>query len=347
MIYIFFGGDSFSIHEAVKDLKARLDSDGMLESNTTVLSAQQITPDQLVAVCDTVPFLASVRLVVVEGLLGRLEASGGRRRDRRSKKSGAAANVLGPWEILPEYALRMPASTHLLLVDDDISPENPLLAALSSQAQARRFQPLHLKRELPGWIKSRAEQLSLALTEDAVRLLVDLVGNNLWLLASELEKLAVYAEARRIDAGEVRSLVGASREYNIFPVVDAVIEGRAEQAIRLLHDELALGASREYALAMLVRQYRLLVQTRDMLDNGVAASEIRNALGVWSDFAFQKLLQQAQRYSLSQLKAAYLRLLEADASVKLGISDEGAALDTLLSDLAALSKGAFASSKSG
>ena len=73
MIRLFFGPDTFTRSEAVKQLKRELDSDGMVESNTTVLDGATISPDELRNHCNTVPFLASKRLVVVEGLIRRTE----------------------------------------------------------------------------------------------------------------------------------------------------------------------------------------------------------------------------------------------------------------------------------
>jgi DNA polymerase III delta subunit len=85
---------------------------------------------------------------------------------------------------------------------------------------------------------------------------------------------------------------------------------------------------------MVVRQYRLIIQAREMMTANLSTQEIGQRLGVTSEFVLQRILDQAQRYSLSRLKAVYRRLLEADVGVKRGQYDEGLALELLVHDLA-------------
>jgi len=80
VIYVFCGSDSFTLHEALAELKAELDGDGMLATNTATFEGSQARPDELLAVCGTAPFMGAHRLVLVEGLLARFEAPRGRRR---------------------------------------------------------------------------------------------------------------------------------------------------------------------------------------------------------------------------------------------------------------------------
>lgn len=332
MLYIFYGRDTFSLRRALADLKASLDADGMLESNTSLLDGRQISPQELMAVCDTVPFLAAQRLVIVEGLLARFEASS---RSGRRRNKAAPEGDLGPWRLLPEYVDRLPPTTTLVLVDEDVSPANPLLAALRPKAKAQHFPPLHL-REVPAWVQRRASEVGLALTPRAVTVLANLVGNDLWLLASEMDKLAAYANGQRLDEADVHALVGAAREVSIFALVDAIVEGRPQQALRLLRQAIAQGADPPYVFAMVVRQYRNLALARELLDQGARSADIGERLGIRAPFALEKLLAQAERYDLPRLTSAYRRLLAADVAVKRGIYSDELALELLLQDLAAI-----------
>jgi hypothetical protein len=117
MLYILHGRDDFSRREELSRIKAARDSDGMLSSNTDVLDGRVVTLEQLTGICDTVPFLAGQRLVVVEGLLGRFEVSDRSRRGGARPKRGPAPE-LERWLAMAEYVLRLPASTTLVLIDD-------------------------------------------------------------------------------------------------------------------------------------------------------------------------------------------------------------------------------------
>src|SRR2546425_916556 len=115
MLYLFYGTDSFSRREALRDLKQQLDQDGMLETNTTLLDARETTPQEVMAACDTAPFLGRRRLVIVEGLLQ--QANGGAKALRSKKRQAASEGDEDPWQALVDHIDAMPETTVLVLVD--------------------------------------------------------------------------------------------------------------------------------------------------------------------------------------------------------------------------------------
>ncbi|MBI1885060.1 MAG: DNA polymerase III subunit delta, partial [Chloroflexi bacterium] len=222
----------------------------------------------------------------------------------------------------------------LVLVDEGVLPTNPLLATLRPKAQVREFRPIDQKA-VPAWVRTRAAEMGLSLSREAIQLLADLVGSNLWTLAGELDKLAAYSDGRPVTEEDVRSLVAAAKEANIFAMVDAIVERRPASAVRLLRQLAAQGVTSAHVFGMIVRQYRLLLLAREMLDARAPSGRIAEALDIRSAFALDRLLDRAERYTIPRLKGAYRRLLEADASIKRGIHSEELALDLLIHDLAA------------
>src|SRR2546428_11194233 len=127
MLYVFYGPDSFSLREALRDLKRQLDEDGMLETNTTLLEARQTSPQEVMAACDTAPFLGSRRLVIVEGLLQ--QADGGAKARRLKKREAVSEGDSSPWQALVDHIDAMPATTALVLGDGRAMSDNHLLPA--------------------------------------------------------------------------------------------------------------------------------------------------------------------------------------------------------------------------
>ena len=330
MIAIFYGKDDFSAHEALAALKEELDSDGMLADGTDRVEGSTARPDELLALCQTSPFLSAHRLVVVEGLLGRFETRG----RRRGRRRGPDAPGLGPWEAFVDGLGTLPESTALVFLDGQVAPRNPLFQALRPLAQVREFKSLP-QAALAGWINERAGRYGLSLEARAVASLATLVGNNLWILDSELRKLAVYANGQQVTEEDVRSLVSSAREPSVFALADAAIEGRSRVAADLLQRLLAEGESPQRLLGVVARQYRLLLLTKELLARGVRPPEISARLQV-QGFVIQRILKQAPAYTIDRLRQAYRRLLEADLSVKRGVYDDETALQLLLADLASL-----------
>ena len=117
MLYVFFGSDDFSIHEALERLKAEVGPPDVLEGNLSRAHASSLSPQELLAMCNTVPFLASRRIVVVDGLLSLFERSGNPRRGRRNQDRGETAS---PWPAIVEGIPLMPPSTDLVVVDGPV-----------------------------------------------------------------------------------------------------------------------------------------------------------------------------------------------------------------------------------
>ncbi len=329
MLHVFYGPDSFSCREALQQLKAELDSDGMLANSTVAYEAKDVTPQEVIAACESVPFLSSHRLVVLQGLLQHT-AAGGQGRRRRSRSAGAPGGA-GSWQALVDCVDRMPPTTTLVVVDGD-APAGPLLETLETKGRVRHFRPPH-QRELPGWVRGRAQALGLRLDGRAATLLAELVGPDLWMLSTELQKLAAYAAGRPVREEDVLVLVSAARELEVWGLLDAVVEGRPAAALKALRRLLEQGRNPSYILAMLQHQYRRLALAREMLDQGAAERRVAGRFGL-REFALERMLEQAGRHPLPRIRAAFRRLLEADASIKRGIYDEDLALELVVQDLA-------------
>ena len=110
---MLYGGDEFSAAAALVGIKARLGPGEALDPNTNVLDGHRLTPDELAMVCNTIPFLGDHRLVIVEGLLERMERGQGRRQGSRGKEQARAA---GEWSGLPEMVETMAPATTLVIM---------------------------------------------------------------------------------------------------------------------------------------------------------------------------------------------------------------------------------------
>ena len=88
-----------------------------------------------------------------------------------------------------------PISTELIFVDSAISRNNPLLSAIRPLAQVHEFR-LPSVREMPGWVRQRADRLGTAIEPGAISALVDAIGNDTRLIDMELQKLALYRSER-------------------------------------------------------------------------------------------------------------------------------------------------------
>jgi DNA polymerase-3 subunit delta len=125
-----------------------------------------------------------------------------------------------------------------------------------------------------------------------------------------------------------------AQEAVVFDLVDALGQGDGATAARVLHRLL----DTEHPLAilgMIVRQFRLLVQVKDLEQRGATLQEVSKELQL-HPFPARKLHVQAIRFTTAQLDAVYHHLLDTDLAIKTGRLEQVLALDLLVAELTSL-----------
>ena len=325
-------GDSFLVPQAFRVLTENEGVADLLEANRHQLQGRQIKPSELFDLCNALPFMDSHRLVVVEGLLATQERRSGRSRGRTGG-TAPAVSAMGGWEELSKVVPQLPETTVLVFTDGPLTDNNQLLRLLRPICRVQSL-AAPSGEGLARWIKDTAQRKDANISPAAIKRLTDLVGNDLWTLDQEIEKLSLYAFGRSIEERDVGELVPQVREANIFSAVDAIIDGRPGIALRLLRQLRQDGREVSNIIAMVERQLRLLALARDYMDNGVSQRDLGSRLRISSQFVLRKTIDQARRLTQQEIAGQYQRLLEADLALKRGRMDPDLALELLVADQA-------------
>jgi DNA polymerase-3 subunit delta len=346
--YFLHGPDEFGSAEFVADIKTGLGDPAMADLNTTVFDGRSALLAEVRSIADTLPFLAARRLVIVEGwltrLLGRAEAADKMSADKQSDAEAPAGEPLDDearrantareeMAALADYLPGLPETTALILVEHrEIPARNVVLKAAAGADWALvKFFDLPKGEALVRWIRARARAEGGEITLEAARSLAEVEGDPR-ALGHEIAKLLAYANyARPVELADVHTLTPAGGEAIIWDMVDAIGQRRGPVAQRELH-KLLQTAQPQYVLSMIVRQYRLLLQVRELLDERRSETEISKALGM-KPYPTGKFCAQARGFSLAGLEHIYRRLLEYDVDIKTGRIEIEAALDTLVGAL--------------
>lgn len=336
MLYVFYGTDEFRRSEELRALRRELDRDGNLGLNTVSIEKQDVrslTPGELRTACYTASFFAEDRLVLVEGLLGRL--GGGRKRGRRSRgASDDAPSANGDSDAFMDVLADLPETTTVVLIEDDVT--DAVAKSVPEGATIRKFDSFRKRDEVRAWATQRAKSQGASFATGALQRLISLFdGKHLGELASEIDKLATYATGREISAEDVDELVSGALAYQYWDMTDAVIEGRADRALSVLRKMDAKDQPPQLLTFMLVRQYRQILLAQSLLREGMSQAQLGSQMGL-QGYPLQKVVEQATRYPAPALEAAYRRLLESDVAVKTGVMDADAALEVLVVSLAEL-----------
>jgi DNA polymerase-3 subunit delta len=328
--------------EAVDAIRTSPEDDpALLDANTAILDGRKVSLGEIQGICDTLPFLASRRLVIVEGLLRR-QAGGKKPPDvaKPGPDDEPSPAEAGPSTTrqLVEYLGMVPDTTELVLVEDELIGSGPVLRRLLELQQERRAKILVCakpsKNDLPNWIRARAGRRKLSLDAAAVNDLAEYAGDDLRQLDQEITKLADYASGRTVTRADVRLLVAETRAASIFELVDALGMGETAKAERVMRRILDVDGEQPLGvLAMIARQYRLIIQAKALQVRAARPAEVARTLNV-PDWTATKLLAQASRCTQGRLQRALEQVCEADEAIKTGRMSDREAMDLLLVQLA-------------
>jgi DNA polymerase-3 subunit delta len=167
---------------------------------------------------------------------------------------------------------------------------------------------------IPAWIESEAARRGKSITPGAAALVHVAAGRSLTAIAAELEKLGVYVgDKPRIDEDDVRMVVGSTKEYTIFDLMNAV--GRREEApsLRILDRMLEQGESMTSCVVQLTKYFQKL-WVLGAQGSGPADAAAKS-LGIHPYF-LREYAEAARRHSRGAVERAFAALKEADVALK-------------------------------
>lgn len=171
------------------------------------------------------------------------------------------------------------------------------------------------------WIVSRQKKYQLQLSIEAINKLIDLIGNNYRYLDNELFKLSNYKPNSKVEEIDIEIMVTGIKETSIFELIDAILEKDLSKSDQLINEFINKGQSFFSVEQMLSRQIRLIIMAQDLLGSN-KSQIIQNKLQIKSNFAFNKILNQAENFSNKRMKDMLKNLLNLDLGIKNGNKTE-------------------------
>ena len=248
----------------------------------------------------TTPFLGGRRVVLVRGIEDWKE---------------------GNMEQLVAYLERPVETACLILTVAKADKRRKYYKAADARGRVVEFPPLY-DRQLPGAMRAEAARCGLTLSADAVALLVEYAGADLWEVSQVLEKIGLsLGERRRVEAEDVRELVIDAREVTAFQLCDALGMRDLPGALLTIH-KLFLRASDAggsgvaiQLLGALAYHWRRIWRARELLDSGASRKAAAAKLGIRGFFE-EGFFKQVEGFSQRELRHIWKRLADADMTMK-------------------------------
>jgi DNA polymerase-3 subunit delta len=292
--YLLTGSDRPKIARALRRLRERIGDDA-----TEHLNARDATAGDVIASCNSMGLFGGERLVIVE--------------EPERWKAADVKEITG-------YLAAPAPSTVLALVAEEIKTDSPLAKAVAKNGQVLAYDVP--KRKLPEWVAEQFGRYGAKADPDACRALVEIVGDDLDELSSEVDKLATWAGGERVTVRDVEQMAAGRAETAIFSLTDAW--GRRDVAGVLSSAEAIMERSHRPRSGELMRMIGSMVnhvgrvrRCQRLADEGIRPKDAAGRLKM-HPFAAEKAFAQAANFSAEELGYAIIRLSELDAASKGG-----------------------------
>lgn len=311
-VYLLYGEEAYLRKQYRDNLRKALvaDDDTM---NCSVYAGKDIDINEIIDMAGTMPFFAPRRVIMIENS-GWMKSGNDR---------------------MAEFLKNIPDTTYIIFEESEIDKRNKLFKAVTANGYAANCE-VQDEATLKKWIMGLLKKENKLITPDALNLLLDRTGTDMEGIKKELEKLICYKYYDDgITAEDVEELCTVRIQNKIFDMVEAVAGKQQKQALDLYYDLLALKEAPMKILALISRQFNMLLQVKEMKMKGYQEQTIATQTGLNAYFLKKKYIPQASKFKLEQLQQALTACVEAEEAVKTGNMTDILSVELIIVSLSA------------
>jgi DNA polymerase III subunit delta len=321
MLIFLYGEDTFRSRQKLLEIKNKYLENDQAGSGLAVFDfeSQKEAGKKIMETVGTPNLLAPKRLIIAKNLF--------------SAEVGEQEKIR---EFLKNKKNIIEDKDTIIIFWEEILPKKsqPMFKYLEKNSQSQDFKKLTGVR-LKQWILKIMKEIDprSEISQQALEKLIVFCGDNNFLLYSELQKLASFADSRMISEKDVEFLVKANLSDNIFKMVDALGAGNKKEALHLFHEHLEKGDDPYYLLSMFFYQFRNMLKIADLYEKNIRSEYEISKITKLHPFVVKKSLAQIMRFSFAKLKDIYQKLSQLDTSAKTGKIEIKLALDKFVAEL--------------
>lgn len=256
--------------------------------------------DSIIMAADNLPFLTEQRLVKVQ--FSKLFVSG--------RKTDA--------EIMAEYLPKIPDSTILIFMEADIDRRGRLykrVAEIGAVVECETPTP----QVLNTWLQRQFKKWGKSIDHTAASLLLRYSAHNMTTLVQETEKLVAYVgQSSQITTHDIQAICSPTLQIRVFDLIGAMGNAQTGQALNMYRNMLLMKEQPLMILAMIIRQFRIILQVKSAQTKGMTKQQMTKNLGLKS-FVIDEALSHGRRFSMEQVLGALVECQNTDFYFKSGL----------------------------
>lgn len=293
-MYLLTGEEDYLRNQYKNKLTQALLGDGDA-MNLNFFAGKEAAPLSIIDIAETLPFLAERRVIVLENT-GLLK---------------------GSQEVLADYLKEPPETTFFVISEKEVDKRSKVYKAVKQKGYVCEFHEQD-ENTLRKWIKQSFAKENKQIEERALAIFLNKTGTDMSGIKTEMEKLICYCHEKDVITSEDVEAVTTERITNrIFDMIRAVAEKNQKQALDLYYDLLALKEPPMRIMALIARQFNILLQVKGLKEKGHDSRYIGEKIGL-QPFIAKKYMDQSNGFKTWMLRQAVEDCVKADEDVKTG-----------------------------
>jgi len=321
-MYLFYGREFYLIENSINAFKSTL-NENMLDFNLDIIDGKEIILDQVISSIETLPFMDDRKIVIIKDF----ELLKGKKKNFSDSDE----------KYLIDHLDNIPESTVLVfIVYGDVDKRKNIVKKISKNGIVCNCDKLS-DMDLFKWVKKKFESRDVVIENAQVMYFIDSEGyrdksseKTLSDLDNEINKISSFVGRGNIVTNETIDKLSQKKvENDIFKLIDYIGEKNPSNAMRILNDMIQEGESVLGILAMIAKQFRVVMQVRQYQIEGYTSKAISEKLKVHT-FVVSKALKQSLNFSDDMIIDMLNYILESDYKIKNGLIKDTLAVEILV-----------------
>ncbi|XQY90774.1 DNA polymerase III subunit delta [Metabacillus sp. HB246100] len=316
--YLLIGKESYLMNETVQHIINATLEEEEKDFNLSVYDMEEESIEIAIEDAETLPFMGEKRVVVVRNPVFLTSEKKKEKVEHKIEKLEQYLSSPAPYTILVFVAPY-----------EKLDERKKITKSIKKQARVVEMNSLS-EQDTIKWIINISQREGVTIERDALEQLYLLTAGDLMVIFQEVKKLCTYVgKEGTIRSATVNLLVSRTLEQNIFDLIESVIHKKSKQALQIFYDLLKNNEEPIKILSLLVTQFRLILQVKELTNTGYGQQQIASTVKV-HPFRVKLAMQQARLFTQNELAQLLIDLAEADYEMKTGKKDKQLVLELFL-----------------
>ncbi len=322
-VYFFTGTEEYLMSETIEMLKNKYIDLSFEALNFVVIDGKEVKFDNILNACETLPFMASKKIVIVRDISEVME-----------NDISDVDGIMGPYiEKLDNYLC-------LIIMDrsNNLKKTSKLYKAINKLGGVVEFPKLK-GRDLNIWLENKFKKQNKTISNANLSYFIGQSSysdynstKTLYDLENEILKVINYSSKEEITKEDIDMVLTKTLDTNIFNLLASINKKDSDLALKIFNEMYISNEPVQKILVMIIRQLRLMLGYKLYREKGYSEGETQDKLQI-KPYEFKKISKESNNFTEEQLKRALNYILELDIKQKTSSHDEKLAIEMLIINL--------------